>query len=197
MQMRLIWISHCDTTVGIIMESFVGWISPDYIHMRKTYKPANVFSCQNKVKGRKIIKLRNAWPCWKAWERRLWKACLKDMQWQEHRSPYCTSSWAPCLHQNLPDSPSSPPVFHSVFPYITLTSLHGHSKIRCTLWEYVSPDVTLHLSQHYLQLPSDTQTQSLACALVESAEAQTQPLAPWAESGFTHSISSASIMTVW
>lgn len=37
------------------MESFVGRISPDYIHMRKTYKPANVFSCQNKVKRREIM----------------------------------------------------------------------------------------------------------------------------------------------
>lgn len=34
---------------------FFGWISPDYIHLRKTYKPTNFFSCQNEVKRRKIM----------------------------------------------------------------------------------------------------------------------------------------------
>lgn len=79
MQIRLIWISHCDTTVGIIMESFVGWISSDYIHLRKTYKPTNVFSCQNKVKRRKIMGSEMHGPVGRIEsfdsERHVWKIC--------------------------------------------------------------------------------------------------------------------------
>lgn len=63
--------------------------------------------------------------------------------------------------------------------------------------EYASPNLTLHLGLHYLHFTSDTQAQSLFCALVYTAEANTASGPPRAENDFTHSISSASIMTVW
>lgn len=39
--------------------------------------------------------------------------------------------------------------------------------------EYASPNLTLHLGLHYLHFTSDTQAQSLFCALVYTAEANT------------------------
>lgn len=155
-----------------------------------------------KIKSRRRRKKKNPGSeIHKASSLRVCKARLKDMQWQEHGSPLPTV--LPSRLYAYTESDPAPPItfhlflrFSRVFPYILFTCQHGQREER-----RASLAVTLRLRP---ALPSvyirNTTTHECAVYAVcgaEADEAQTQPLAPWAENGFTHSISSASIMTVW
>lgn len=139
----------------------------------------------------------------KASSLRVCEARLKDMQWQERGSPlptvlprglyaYTESDPAPpiILHLSL----CFTPVFSFIFPLHVSTAREKSGVSIPGSHAAFQASVTFSLHQKH----KNTWVCCVCAACwVEAGEAQTQPLAPWAENGFTHSISSASIMTVW
>lgn len=188
MQMRLIWISHCGSAVWIIVESFFGWISSDYILLGKIYKTTNVFSCQNgKMKKQNKKTEFNK-------EKFLGSQMKGEMHghvkglvsvdserhvWKIHSDK--STDHSSLLYFLLGSVPTPALTLALSLPFFISLSffLPFHSHPFKTTTHYVvpsdnaSPNLTLHLGLQYLQFTSDTQAQSLFCALDYTAEANT------------------------